>query len=471
MLMPGHNKRIFLGTVEIAGFFTTVAAGLRQSGVDCRFVELNPHPFQYSRGDASLPGFVELLRRLETLRSRLFDRAPHRRLASLAVYAVALALRTLVILPWAIARFDVFCFGFNTNIVGTRWGYWDIALLRRLGKRVVFLFFGADGRPPYMTGPYVHAARARGNDWPAALCELTRQRKRAIRTIERHADVVAVSHLNGHFFEKRFVDFMHLGMPFGDRGQSSAAQDAGAGAPPVTRVRILHAPSDRAAKGSDLISACIERLKAKGHDIDYVEIHGLPHDGVVKEIERCDFVIDQLYADAPMAGFATEAAAHGKPSVVCGYIQDRAWLDAIPTHYCHPDELDAAVLRLVSDRDYRLELGRRASRFVAECRSDRVVTQKLLRIFDGTIPEDWWYEPRHVAHLHGGGLSEGLLRETLRRLVADHGAGVLQLDDKPGLRDRILGLVSPRPGARPAPSPSPEHREFLIQKPTDRPTP
>ena len=55
----------------------------------------------------------------------------------------------------------------------------------------------------------------------------------------------------------------------------------------------------------------------EGLPLEYVEIVGQPNDIVLAEIARSAFVIDQLYSDTPMAGFAAEAARLGKPAIVC----------------------------------------------------------------------------------------------------------------------------------------------------------
>jgi len=50
----------------------------------------------------------------------------------------------------------------------------------------------------------------------------------------------------------------------------------------------------------------------------------MPNHAVLEELGKCDFVIDQAFADYGMAGFATEAAWFGKTAVVGGY-QSELW--------------------------------------------------------------------------------------------------------------------------------------------------
>lgn len=439
---PQRPKRIFLGTVEIAGFYTYLAAALRGVGADCTFVELQPHPFHYpGEQRAPLPACVRWVRRAAAFRQARWRKPWPWRAAAVAGYVLETLLRILLVLPWAAARFDVFCFGFGSNLVGTRLGYWDIMLLRVLGKRIVFAFHGADSRPPYLTGPYVRLAQSRGHGWAAELARRTRRQKRSMRSIERWAHVTIDVPVHGHFHSRAFVDYNRLGSPRATPPVTASVKSPARDAGPV---RVLHAPSDRAAKGSDVIAGCIELLRREGHEIDYRELHGLSHDDVLSELDRCDFVIDQLYADYPLAGFASEAASRGKPAIVCGYLKESERAP-MPTLYGHPDELRACVERLLCDHEYRVALGEQARRFMESTWSPDAVARRWMRVFDDDIPLEWWVDPARTTYLYGGGMSEAALKQALAGLIAYGGPGALGLDDKPALRDALVVLAGTPP--------------------------
>ena len=106
--MPQRARRIFLGTLEIAGFYGLVTKGLQELGVDCSFVELSPHPFQYRGAEARMPFGVRLVRRLANLRLALLGTSlVHRSLRKVLFYFESV-LRILIVLPWAAARFAIF---------------------------------------------------------------------------------------------------------------------------------------------------------------------------------------------------------------------------------------------------------------------------------------------------------------------------------------------------------------------------
>src|SRR6185295_19709065 len=148
-----------------------------------------------------------------------------------------------------------------------------------------------------------------------------------------------------------FASFLWVGIPFVMPPQP----------PPITKagsLRILHAPSLPAAKGTPQIRMVIDKLHERGFEFEYIEVIGKPHGEVIRELAACDFVIDQIYSDTPMPGFATEAAFMAKPAIVGGY--GLKTLDSIlpadqipPSFVCHPSELEQAVEKLIVDPEYR----------------------------------------------------------------------------------------------------------------------
>ena len=82
---------------------------------------------------------------------------------------------------------------------------------------------------------------------------------------------------------------------------------------------------------------------------------------MLEEIDKCDFVVDQLYSDSPLAGFAAEAASFQKIPVVGGYGWDEIRQtmsegDIPPAKLCHPDNLLGAVEELCKDVNLRKQM-------------------------------------------------------------------------------------------------------------------
>ena len=426
--------RILIAPVEVSGFYRALNAGFRELGVDSTFAELWPHRFQYSESDSGWPAPVSWARSLAR-RQQAAPRGSLRRGWWLMLGGIV---RVMVFL-WALPRFDVFIFGFATTILYAPW--LELPVLRALGKKIVFHFHGSDSRPPYLDGYLSDHDGTKARDF----ARLARQIKRKVSIIDRYADIVVDNPLSSHFHVRECLNSFAIGLGSTDNGKR--APDLGSSG--RENVRILHAASNVEAKGTAVIRAAIESLRESGLDLEYVEIVGQPNDRVLEEISKSDFVIDQLYSDTPMAGFAAEAARLGRPAIVCGYASEefRRWIapEALPpTLYCHPGELQDAIRRLATDADFRTDLGRRARAFFDVRCKPRDVATRYLSVLTQAVPADWRFDPNAITYVEGCGLAEERARARIAAVLASHGSLGLQLADKPALIQRMTDFATVR---------------------------
>ena len=285
-----RRPRIFIGLVEIAGYYAGLEQGLRELGMTVTRVDLYGSPFEYrAASERAVP--VKVVEWLGRRRAH----TPRHRLAA-KVWWKALHLASLPpFLLWAAARHDVFVFGFGSSFLAER----EYRFLSRCRKRLVFIFHGSDIRPTYIDGSETAPSRELTTEDCVAM---TRRKRARIERIEATADLIVSLPSFSQLLSRQFVSFLAIGIPTAPDRLSSAGPCA-PGAP-----RVLHSPSQPEAKGSDLIRATVDELREEGCDLEFVELRNVTHAQVVTELERCDFVVDQLYSDTPMAGFATEAA-------------------------------------------------------------------------------------------------------------------------------------------------------------------
>ncbi len=408
--------RVFIGLTEIAGYYSNLKKGFDDLGVECNFISLEEHPFQYERGDGldEHTPIKKLIRRYHLNReNRLY----------------ALMIKLLIFL-WALVGHDVFIFGFGSSF---SFNFYDLPLLKLFGKKIIFIFNGSDSRPPYINGGFWAAGMSTDS-----CIRVTAEQKERIRKIDKYADILINYPPQAYFHERPFVLGLAVGFPFkyGSPGSDELRPREDG------RIRILHAPSHPVAKGSDTIRKMIENLRKKGYPLDFIEITNVPHRKVIEEIRRCDFIVDQLYSDTPLPGFATEASYFGKPAVLGGYYHETLHEDVPPEHippglYCHPDAMEETVEKLIVDEEYRREMGRKAKEYVRENLAPAKVAARYLRLIRGDVPESWYYDPQNISYLHGCGLSESHAREVLREVIAAGGPEALQLSDKPGLLQKF----------------------------------
>ncbi len=417
----GHT-RIFIGLTEIAGYHMNLKRGFESLGYTCTFVNLRPHPFGYGGDDVPFP-FI----RIQQWANLHLDASSG--LVRILLYSIILFFNIPLFL-WALAKHDVFIFGYAS----TFFGFFELPILKLFGKRIIYIFFGSDERPTFIDGALM--ATYIGSTIEGCIRHTAKQ-KRRLKRIERYADALVGNPASAHLHEKRLVQWLAIGMPL----SSSEMKPREVHRAPQT-VRILHAPSSPKMKGSDRIRMAIRSLQEKGYSIEYVEVAGKPHDVVLEELQACDFVIDQVYSDTPMAMFAAEAAAFGKPAVVGGYYANQIHMDVSeplipPGIYCHPDQIAESAERLIVDEKFRLDIGRKARAFVREKWNPTAVAKRYVRVIDGATPDTWFFDPYTITYLCGAGMHERQVRDLVNAVVEVGGVGALQLTDKPTLEQRF----------------------------------
>lgn len=409
----------FLGPMEIAGYFARLRLGLETIGVSTMYVDLTDHPFSYD--EAPPPNLIVRLGRVAARRASSSASRPQRS-SWRTIHAGARA--TLFL--WAIVRCDVFVFGYGHTLLGLR----ELPLLRLLGKRIVVVFFGSDVRPSYLDGVEANQSDAS----PGGLVATTRTKRNRIRRMERYAHAIVSHGPASQLLRRAYVRWMAIGIPTLSREATQDERRA--------NVRVLHAPSHASAKGTALIRESVRILKADGLKIEYAEVSNAANAVVRQLIEQADIVVDQLYADTPMAVLASEASAAGKPVVVgsldWGSIMTE--VDAAsepPTVRCAPEELTDALRMLVESRVTREHIGHRAQQFVREQWSPEAVARRYLAVAAGTAPSEWFRSPRTIRYIGGSGLARGQLRDLLQAMPRT-GPDPFLVNDKPELELRLL---------------------------------
>ena len=424
--------RAVVGLSEIVWYYRNLRKGFEEKGVDCWQVNLDDYVTFDVVTDSNL--FLARLAR----RTGRFRRRTQRRQIFQKSFAVILdtAVRALLFV-WCLARCDIFVLGAGTSFVHPREG----AIIRALGKKIVRIFHGGDERPFYANGSFAPTVGGLSID---ECVTKTRELRSKLKILDKYANAVVSNPLSSQLHDRDVVIYQCIGNPFRTPQVSSPKEELS-----HPTLRVLHSPSDEVAKGTQLIRDGVARIKAKGYDLELIELVNVPNSRVLEELATCDFVIDQAYSDTPMSGFATEAAAFGKAVIVGGYGWDA--LESIlprefwpPTECCLPHELDVAIERLASDSEYRRSLGRRAREFVLTKWSCKAVAGRLLQLCDEDIPPEWIFSPQGLRYTRGCGMHEDRARQVLQSVLGAGSVEALQLDRKPELESQYLAFASGR---------------------------
>lgn len=333
----GHQPRVLLAPIEVAGQATLSARGLREIGVDAH-VFASPHKFTYGE-----PDFV-----------------PRRRPIVLS------ALSTSVL------NHDVFHFQYGLSFLAPAFRLMDVKALRRARKRVVVEFYGSDVRMPTIAArenpyyvPYPGEDDDRAMKSMGSWAEAT----------EGHA--IACDHQLDSYLLPYFPHLHYVGQRVDiDRlppPQPTRDDDR--------RTVIAHAPSHAPVKGTVHLRRAVSELLEEGADFEYDEIAGVSHQETLERAARADLVVDQLCAGAHGV-FAVEAMALGRP-VICNLLPAyAATLPAdCPIVNSSPDTIKATLASWLQRPRELAERGLASRDYAARNHDIKVVAGRLLEAY------------------------------------------------------------------------------------------
>jgi len=434
--MKKKRVRVYIGPIETAGYYSNLACGFRSLGVDCDFFTFNSHPYNYG-GETPKPKILRLADWFNRFRGK-----PKNSLFIRFIFAIPGEILNHIWAAYAIFKYDIFVFGFGASLFrGNR----DLIFLRWLNKTVISnLSHGSDARPAYING--FLQSKEGINPSVKEIYRVVMYLKEQQDRHEKYATIIIGSPFSTtHFACSRLINAFALGLPINltHKQNESLSSDQFGSRISQKSVRILHSPSHPAGKGTELIKVAINKLKVRGYGLDFILIHGKPFAEVIEEIQKCDFVVDQIYSDTPMAGFATEAAWFAKPAVVGGYgletlrqfVPEGMWP---PSKTCHPDNIEKAIEDLIVNKEEREKLGREAQVFVREKWNAKEVARRYLRMIQGDFPDEWWLNPSDVVYFEGGGQSIESTKANIRELVKLYGVKSLQLSHRPDFEKAFL---------------------------------
>ena len=295
------------------------------------------------------------------------------------------AAATMAAIADAVAGFDVIHFHFGQTFVpwnGDLPPYWDLPVLRALGKRVYFTFHGSEVR-------LARVFRER-NPWADRFQsvsepddERTEKAIQVMRTYANRMFVVSVNYLEyvpDAEYLPRVIDLAAW--------PERAPRDR-------DRPVVVHAASSRGTKGSDTILAVLEQLGADGEAFDLRVLEGVPHDEVRTTLADADILVDNVIAGS--YGIASlEAMASGMVAVSNMSEALRRRHPDAPVVHVDPDTLHDTLRRLIRDRGERAALAARGRPYVAAVHdADRIAAaleafyRAPVTPIRGTTMPDW----------------------------------------------------------------------------------
>ena len=278
--------------------------------------------------------------------------------------------------------FDVVHFNFGRTLFPNAWQV-DLPVLKAAGKAVFMTFQGDDARQgDYCRANFAVTFASRVPDGYYTPASDAAKRRR-IAQIARYVDGIYA--LN--------PDLLHV-LPGQAQFLPYANVDLKAWRPPMSRGNavpvVVHAPTHRLVKGTDVILQSAERLRAAGESFELVLIENLNHEEARRAFERADLAIDQLFAGW-YGGFAVELMALGTP--VISYLRDSdlGYLPAemrteIPIIHADPHTLDDVLRSWLRAPPERLrERGSRSRAYVERWHDPLKIAARLKQDYEAAF--------------------------------------------------------------------------------------
>lgn len=433
--------RIFVGTSDISGNYSTLCEGFRNLGMPVTFVVDTQHPFGYEEVDTIPKGrvrFEKILRVILSLPIPIGWQTPLHRLTVLTKLVFSFPTR----FRWAvrmIVNHDVFIFGFGSSLLP---GNIDLPILFCLHKKYVIsnLEHGSEARPPVADGAW---RKEMDSIVPAReLRILTRRTRLRVARHERFANVVIGNPLSsGYFAKNAMINAYFVGRPLRRVGATPLSN--GCDSSKKRLLRLAHIPSHAACKGTAEIEQTIENLRSEGFEFEFVSISNVSNKRVLEVLTEVDLLLDQVYSDRYWSKTAAEAAVLGKPTLVAGYGFDL--LDTVvppnlrpPVFSCRPEELEAMLGTILSHPESLKKMGLRAQFFAQTIyKADQVAQRYLTLTKRRQIPERWLFDPTNVHYFWGCGQNAKVTISNYRSLWEAHGTNALQLEHKQASLQKI----------------------------------
>jgi glycosyltransferase involved in cell wall biosynthesis len=159
-------------------------------------------------------------------------------------------------------------------------------------------------------------------------------------------------------------------------------------AAPGKKLRIVHAPSNPAAKGTHLIEPVLARL-ARERGIEYAIVTGAPHKTVMAEKMKSHIAIEQIgnFGGTGYGVNSLETLAMNIPTVTEFTPDYEKFLPRHPFVLANRETLYDALVKLIDDEEYRAAAGGRGRQWVIENHSYEKVWEGMVGYMREAMPE------------------------------------------------------------------------------------
>lgn len=150
------------------------------------------------------------------------------------------------------------------------------------------------------------------------------------------------------------------------------------------KIRIIHSPTNRKFKGTDLIISVIKKIE-KEKKIEFILMENQPRSLVLEEKSKSDICIDQVGGTMGGTGYGKagiESLAIGIPTITNMTKEYKDWLPENPFIVANnSNELYDKLNYLIDSEKLRFELGEKGKKWVKKYHSYKSVNENLYLLY------------------------------------------------------------------------------------------
>lgn len=292
-------------------------------------------------------------------------------------------IKRIKLLKWALNNYDIFYFNFGSTIIDHPFPgffYLDLPILKRAKKKIIMLYQGDDVRDrkyffqkyksPYPTSQY----SIKDSFWDYI------HKKRAEK-IARFADrIFAVSPDLMNFIPAR-AKLLPVPVDLSSLKPSKKYSK--------NKITIVHAPSDRSAKGSETIIKIVKRLMTK-YPINFILVEKTRYTKALAIYQQADIVIDQILIGW-YGSFAAETMAMGIPTIAylrqTDLTQYVPFYQEIPIVNANEESLEVSLSVLIKNEKLRMEIGQKSRKYVEKYHDSAKIAQENKKMYEDLCAE------------------------------------------------------------------------------------
>ncbi|MEO7725738.1 MAG: hypothetical protein ABIS45_00615 [Burkholderiales bacterium] len=278
-------------------------------------------------------------------------------------------------------KYDVFHFNAGSSLIHSipyRLNHLDLPFYPSTAKLFV-TYNGCDARQKFPTIERTAISACRNPRCYHGMCNYgayDEQRRRSILKMARYVrHMWAVNPDLLHFLPRERASFLPYSISWDHLDTAPLLLK--------TKLKIVHAPTNREAKGSEYILAALGKLaNDRPEAVDIRLIENIPHREAIKLYQEADLVIDQIVIGW-YGGFAVETMKMGKPVIARIASEDLQFVPAAMAH-----DVQATVINADPDTIYDV---------LVKCVEDRTFLREKSQASIEYAHK--WHDPKYVASL------------------------------------------------------------------------